>query len=384
MPRNNATTKSKMRINILATIVCLSVTTPVFSQQLYKGQPLLKATSDRADIAVGSTWTSGRWRISPEIAHDTFPVMLYGKSEKFGFRTDKDSILFTIKKGETRSFYIQLPAGAPAHTVVVAKIFPWQKALYETTPASNAIHIFYDAGTTGYSDSLRKAYPLTNIIANDRTDQQKVMSILNWTHHQWKHNGGVSPVGNTGMAILNEAAAGGQFPCFAYAIVLRDQLAAHGFAARVLYLKTKDAETRKGSPGHVVTEVYLADQRKWVFVDGQFNIMPMLNGRPLNAVEFQQALSTQYDKVVMASKDKVDKRGYTDFVYDYLYYFDTKLDNRSLPANDKFSIDGKTSLMLVPAGAPELTKISFWNSDVNYCVYTRSVNDFYARPAKAF
>jgi hypothetical protein len=39
-------------------------------------------------------------------------------------------------------------------------------------------------------------------------------------------------------------------------------------------------------------------------------------------------------------------------------------------------------MMLVPLGAEELTRINFWNMEVDYCVYKHSVADFYAAPAK--
>lgn len=60
---------------------------------------------------------------------------------------------------------------------------------------------------------------------------QRILSILNWTHHQWKHDGNRSPKKNDAISILNEVKEGARFPCFAYAIVLRDQLTAHGFKA---------------------------------------------------------------------------------------------------------------------------------------------------------
>ncbi|TDQ09204.1 transglutaminase domain-containing protein [Pedobacter metabolipauper] len=350
------------------------------AQKQYKNEPLITAQKQNADISLGKEWGISQWRISPQIAHDTLNVSLYSDQEQVGFRTDQDSIIFKIKPGETKSFYVKLGDAEPAHTIIVAKAYKWDQVSYNKKDKRKDIQLFFDKPATSYSDSLRQLYPLNEVIKNARTDQEKVMSILNWTHHQWKHNGGNSPKGSTGIAILNEAHAGGQFPCFAYAIVLRDQLVAYGYKARVLYLKTKDAENRKGSPGHVATEVYMNDLKKWAFIDGQFNIMPTLHGKPLNAVEFQQALSKNYEDVVFASKDEVSKRGYTDFVYDYLYYFDTTLDNRLLPADKRFTVNGKRSIMLVPEGAPNLTKISFWNSTVDYCVYTHSLKDFYAQP----
>jgi hypothetical protein len=369
----------KIRISII-TLVAGLFSTQVSAQQTYKNEPLILANTEKADIAFGKNWYLNRWRISAQIAHDTLNVKLYGKSERIAFRTDQDSISFEMKAGETKSFYVKMKNAEAAHTIISTSPYQWDKVDYAESRKRKDLKFYYENAKTSYSDSLRKEYPLEKVIKNDRNDMQRILSILNWTHHQWKHDGNKSPKKNDAISILDEVKAGGRFPCFAYAIVLRDQLTAYGFKARTIYLKTKDAETRKGSPGHVATEVFLNDQKKWIFIDGQFNVMPTLNGKPLNAVEFQQALSNNYDQVVLTSKDKVEKRDYVDFVYDYLYYFDTALDNRNIPANESFKLEGKTSLMLVPLGAPHLQRISFWDSKVNYCVYTNSVKDFYAQP----
>jgi len=357
-------------------ILFLALAHQAYSQQKFNKEQLLLASSERADISIGNDWYENRWRISPQIERDSLRLALYGKHESFAFRTDKDSLRFSIKPGETKSFYVKLGDSPPAHTFITASAYPWDKILYANVGKNKDVQLLFEKKDHAYFDSLRTSYPIAHLIDEKKSDTENVLSILNWTHHQWKHNGGNTPKGSDGISILNEARTGGRFPCFAYAIVLRDQLTAYGFPSRVLYLKTKDAEHRKGSPGHVATEVYLKDLKKWVFIDGQFNVMPMLNGKPLNAVEFQRALSHHYDRVKIASHDTVSKRGYTEFVYDYLYYLDTALDN-SIPS--KKTIEGKRSIMLVPQGAPELKSIEFWNSIVDYCIYTNNINDFYPK-----
>ncbi|MDD4190907.1 MAG: hypothetical protein PHI28_06235 [Mangrovibacterium sp.] len=42
--------------------------------------------------------------------------------------------------------------------------------------------------------------------------------------------------------------------------------------------------------GHVVTEAYSKELDEWIFIDPQFNIIPVLNGCPLNGVEFQNEI----------------------------------------------------------------------------------------------
>lgn len=369
--------KIQKPIVVLALNLCAIA---ALAQKSYKNEPLIYANTEQADIAFGKNWIVKSWRISPELTHDTLNVKLYAKTESIAFRTDRDSIRFDIKPGETKSFYVKLGNATPAYTLITAKPFTWDKVAYGQLAQRKDLSIYYENPKTAYFDTLRRKYSIVNVIKNDRNDMQRVLSILNWTHHQWKHDGNSSPKKNDAISILNEVKEGKRFPCFAYAIVLRDQLIAQGFKARVLYLKTKDAETRKGSPGHVATEVFLNDQKKWVFIDGQFNVMPTLNGKPLNAVEFQQALSKNYEQVRFTSRDQIDKRAYTDFVYGYLYYFDTALDSRLIPAGKRYTLEGKRSLMLVPIGAKNLDKITFWDMKVDYCIYTQSLKDFYAMP----
>ena len=114
---------------------------------------------------------------------------------------------------------------------------------------------------------------------------------------------------------------GNRFPCFAYATVLAAQLKVAGFRAWVLYFKTKDIETLMSGGGHVIKEVFLHKLQKWVYVDGQFNAMPSLNGIPLNAVEFQTAIKNSFKKLEIKSLEIVNKTGYVNFIYSYLYFF---------------------------------------------------------------
>jgi len=164
--------------------------------------------------------------------------------------------------------------------------------------------------------------------------------------------------------------------------VLRDQLNAIGFKARTIYLKTKNAKKSKYSPGHVATEVYLNDVQKWVFLDGQFNVMPELNGEPLNAVELQKAITLQSDGLKLLSLNSLVKGGeYYNFVYPYLFYLDTTIDNR-YESETPHLINEKSAVMLVPNGAKNLTRIDFWDMDLNKYIYTNSTQDFYAKPGK--
>ena len=373
---------NKLNFCLLAISMLLTTACSTNKGLVHEGLPVIKSVNKSVDYKIGDNWAINGWSVVPEVPNDTLVVTCFSPNESFKFKTDVDSIAFTIKAGTTKRFYVLVEEDQYAHTIIVGKAFEGHPISHTKEEKNAAWEIKYQGEPSAYIEELQHKYPLNELISGLGSDQEKALAILNWTNKQWEHDGNQSPKKNDAISILDEVNEGGRFPCFAYAIVLRDQLTALGFKARTLYLKTADAATRKSPPGHVATEVYLKDIKKWVFVDGQFNVMPSLKGVPLNAVEFQAAISNHSGdfKLETFSKEKpISKRGYVDFVYDYLYYLDTTLDNR-YDSEERFLINGKKSLMLVPKGAEKLTHINFWDMEVDYCLYTHSIQDFYAKP----
>lgn len=373
-------TQVPMKNNLLLLVFSFYLLSCSFSETTnHKGQPVIQANSDYSEYRVGEDWYRGYWSIAPHVEHDTLKITCYNAIESFEFKTDNDSIEFEIGPGGIKDFYIQMGEDTFAHTIIQGMAFETTSLSFENTSNPNTQFKFQNE-ESAYLNDLKKEYPL-DFIDDEKSDTEVVLAVLNWTHNRWNHNGNNSPSKNDAITILNEAKEGQEFPCFAYAIVLRDQLSALGFKARTVYLKTKDAATRRSSPGHVASEVYLVDLQKWVFVDGQFNVMPILDDIPLNAVEFQDAISNRYAdfELMSLSEEKTSKNSYVNFVYDYLYYFDASFDNR-YEKEEWFTVDGKSSLMLVPSGVENLSRINFWDSEINYCLYTNSLEDFYARP----
>jgi len=368
----------KVNLAVLAIFLVLNACSPSKKLQ-YNGSPVVNAKSVKTEYRIGNDWYKGQWRIAPEVKHDTLKVTCYQSKETFEFKTDIDSISFEIAANNIKDFYVKLNENTYAHTIIEGVAFQSNQLEFGNSQDLE-ISIKYQTESSDYLTALKKKYPL-DFINDNMSDTEKVLAVLHWTHSRWKHNGNNTPSKGDAITILNEAKEGQQFPCFAYAIVLKDQLNALGYKARTIYLKTQDAENRKRSPGHVATEVYLEDLQKWVFIDGQYNVMPTLNGIPLNAVEFQHAISNNYDQfeIENISDEIITKKSYVNFVYDYLFYLDTSLDNR-YEKDTRFKIDNKRSIMLVPKGAKNLTHIDFWNMDVNYCIYTNSLKDFYAKP----
>ncbi|HWS54924.1 MAG TPA: transglutaminase-like domain-containing protein [Pyrinomonadaceae bacterium] len=224
-----------------------------------------------------------------------------------------------------------------------------------------------------YLKRLREGYKLDEVVAGGRNDYERVRAVSRWVRSRWEHNGSNVPQKPDAISILEEAAGGKRFRCSEYAVVLAAALTSVGIPARVLGLWSEDAERRESGASHVVAEAYLADMKKWVMVDGQFDVIPTLRGRPLNAVELQRALAASAAGlgVDTFSGAKADK--YFEWVGPYLFYFLTKFDARQ-PAAQQWP-----ELCLMPLGAKQVTLFQR-KHPIGHLVYTHSARAFYARP----
>jgi tetratricopeptide (TPR) repeat protein len=224
-----------------------------------------------------------------------------------------------------------------------------------------------------YLLKLRSDYKLSELVAKDTSDYQKLLTVSHWAHTQWEHNGQNQPTSGDPITILQEAAQGKQFRCVEYSEVLCGALNSLGIPTRVLSLKTGDVETRPSGAGHVVTEAYLRDLDKWVMIDPQWDAIPLLDETPLNAVELQRALAEGKAGLTVDGFSGTEADTYFPWIQEYLFYFDTPLDNR-------YGVDTEPgSLMLVPLGAknPVVFQQKY---PITSMFYTHSVEDFYPHP----
>jgi transglutaminase-like putative cysteine protease len=251
-----------------------------------------------------------------------------------------------------------------------APVAPMLEFTHDTTEAQ--VWLFSDPATP-YLTKLRDDYALANVVERATSDFDRVRGISRWVRHRWEHNGENVAVPGDPISILEQAAAGKRFRCVEYSIVLAGALQSLGIPARVVGLKTADVETRESGAGHVVTEAYLADLRKWAMVDGQWDAIPMLHGKPLNAVELQRALATRNPALTVESISQTDSRAYFAWVTPYLYYFDAMLDQRV----GVTPVAG--ALMLVPVGAKNPTVFQRRFS-LGKMAYTNNAAAFYSVP----
>ncbi|KAA3437145.1 transglutaminase-like domain-containing protein [Rufibacter hautae] len=223
-----------------------------------------------------------------------------------------------------------------------------------------------------YLTQMRTRYELEKVVAGKKNDFERVKVVCNWVRRQWDHNGSNTPLKNDPLSILEEAATGKKFRCVEYGMVLNGALNSLGIPARSLALKMENADTVEFGAGHVVAEAYLRDQKKWIMVDGQFDVIPTLKGTPLNAVELQQAFAAGAPDLQVVSFSGTTAAEYFPWVAPYLFYFDTRLDNRF--TDDR--VPG--SLMLVPQGAKNLTVFQRIKP-LTDMTYTHSISDFYPK-----
>ncbi|HEY0067533.1 MAG TPA: transglutaminase-like domain-containing protein [Flavisolibacter sp.] len=355
------------------------LTMAAMAQNTYKGLPVIKATERKVDYRVENIWSRGDWGIAPEISPDVLAIPCFSRTVQFAFYTDIDSIAFPMNSAKVQQFYVLTADNKYALTEI--RGFDYKPISFDMAAVKSPRYRFWyeQDKNNEYLARFRSLYPVESLVKGLNSDSAKALRILKWVHDQWKHNGDNEPRKNDAISILEEVKEGKNFRCVEYGIVTTTALNAIGLPARVLALKTKDVETTRSGAGHVLLEVYLRDMGKWVMMDGQFDAMPVLNGIPLNAVEFQQAIVNNYDQLRIRSLSNTDKDKYIMWAYPYLYYFDVSFDNREGIGRKKEMQEGKPSLMLVPIGAknPSIFQQQWPISNV---VYTSSVNEFYAKP----
>ena len=225
-----------------------------------------------------------------------------------------------------------------------------------------------------YLESLKEDYELEKLVADCKNDFEKVKTVTEWVTNLWAHDGDNVPEKGDPISILRDVTEKGeQFRCVEYGVVISGCLNALGIPTRTIGLKTQDVETREYAAGHVAAEAYLKEFKKWVFIDGQWGVIPVMDDIPLNAVQLSEVLEhpESYDKKVeFLSFQDGGAKGYANWVSEYLYYFDC--------TGYTYTEDGlqETSLMLIPIDAkkPEIFQIQY---PLEIDIYTDSVPEFY-------
>ena len=122
---------------------------------------------------------------------------------------------------------------------------------------------------------------------------------------------------------------------------------------------------------HDIQPRILNQFNKWVFVDGQWGAIAEVNGIPLNAVEFQDAIVRKTPSLKIRFVSECDKENYINWIIPYLYYLDFNADQRFYAKDYK---SGK--IMLVPKGAKK-PKVFQRKFPIKNCRYISNPKAFY-------
>lgn len=277
-------------------------------------------------------------------------------------------------------FSLLLASCSALHLLPDDKIYPQTFTEDAFNPDLQFVYLTPDNNPE--SAILTETYKLDSVARQGKSEFEQALHLLNWTNSRWEHSGSNRPSESDALTILEEAEEGNKFRCVEYGIVLRSVLSANDVKARTLGLKSRDVEITRLGAGHVATEAWSTEYQKWFFLDAQYNVVPMQDGVPLNAVEFQDAIVSDHDfKLIDVNGEISEKRRekYLRFIAKYLYFYDFMFDQRDLPYDQITKVDDKQALMLVPSGAKNPT-IFQRKIEMDHLVYTTNLNDFYSKP----
>ncbi|WP_161992018.1 transglutaminase-like domain-containing protein [Flagellimonas algicola] len=346
---------------------------------IYQGKPTLDKTlesiSDSYWITKGNN-KFGAYKIS-EVSHrNVAHIKTSNEGLELRISTDIDSLELLLLPNDTIPIEIYPRERKTPSTIKIigipSKPIKHRLSFLDKSKQSK-FQYEYPVLTADYMSLLMETYHLEAIQKDAKTDIEILTAVTSWAHRQWNHDGGNVPSKADTHTILQEVAQGKNFRCVEYSIVISELMQALGYQARVLGLKRKECETMLTSAGHAVAEVFLPELNKWVFADGQFNAIPFLDGKPLNAVEFQDALTEDAStQRLQVQNTEIPFEEYAEWVYPYLHYFDFKVQFKDTSVT-------QNSLMLVPLKerSPKYFQKK-WG--VGNCLYTSNISDFYAKP----
>lgn len=205
--------------------------------------------------------------------------------------------------------------------------------------------IFFQPGIDSL-EALMKAGFDKDFVSALSTDLAKANFVMNWSHGLWSHNGDNDPGTTNPKTILEKAQAGDKFRCVEYSVMTVAAARSVGLNARVVGLRTREIETADYGAGHVVAEIYLTDLKKWIMVDAQWSLIPIIDGTPVHAAELAASLGKKNIQFMNSKGEIISDASYLSWISPYLYYIAFRIDQR-LNVNPR----SQDQLILIPKGA---------------------------------
>jgi hypothetical protein len=236
--------------------------------------------------------------------------------------------------------------------------------------------LLYGVAEEQYGAVLKKLCGLEKLCEGAASDLERVRRVCAYVHRLWEHDGGGRAKNPDPVSIVQDAAKGARFSCVEYATVVAACLNSMGIPAREMSLMMPDVETSLIGGGHVAAEAWLADQKAWVFVDAQEDVVPSIGGKGLSAVGFQAALFERSRDLSLRgeSGETGEPSRYPLELAESLFYFRARLDNRVAKVRPYTG-----SLLLLAEGVEQPKVFQRW-MPLQGDVVTRSLDAFYAAP----
>jgi hypothetical protein len=116
--------------------------------------------------------------------------------------------------------------------------------------------------------ALRNNFNLDSV-AGFGNSQSRILNVLHWVHNNISHNGviesGIKQLNANEILSFTRIKKRG-VSCGELATVLNDSYLALGYKSRKIYCFPKDS-LKNDPDSHVINEVYLLDEKKWIMVD---------------------------------------------------------------------------------------------------------------------
>lgn len=132
---------------------------------------------------------------------------------------------------------------------------------------------------------LLSTYPIRKVVDAEKTEMKKMVALTSWVKKQWIHGKEMDKWldpdrRKNAVEILKKAHLGGRFNCLYYSTVLSTCGIATGYRARRVCID-----------GHVVSEFWSKERKKWIMLDPDANAHFELQSVPMSSYELHQAVS---------------------------------------------------------------------------------------------
>jgi len=234
--------------------------------------------------------------------------------------------------------------------------------------------------------ALKTAYNLDSV-AGKGNDVSQIINLMEWVHYLMPHDGSKgNPKPKNAMSFITECRKNNKtLNCRGLAITLNEVYLAEGFKSRFVTCLPLD---KKDQDCHVITIVWSASLKKWLWMDPTFMAYIMNEeGTPLSIEEVRDRLIN--NKPLILNPDANRNHAASQTKQEYLgYYMSKNLYKLECPAGSQYDYEtggegkSRTYIQLLPGNTKPAPAISIDMHDMpSYSLYyTNNPKTFWAPP----